>query len=243
MPDARGDQLWHRAQDTAFRNLLDPRYASAIGRLELRRLITRTQIEAGQLIERIFGAFEHLHEQHSDPSAPGYTRQIKSDQPADAAEPAAAPLIDESPDAHDQRIERRWRKLEAELDKLGDSGRKVIYALCVRHEDQADAHLPSIRYALDSVALAFNLRDAKPHVSFDVRITSRRPLRRRRDDYATRADPFREAIGREINAARAEAGAAPLDDGQITDIWDRIRARKDRERFRNEKARAKKAVG
>lgn len=243
LPDARGDQMWHRAQDAAFKGLLDPRYASAIGRLELRRLLTRSQIEAGQLIERNITSWERLHCQHSDPSAPGYTRMITSDQPEDAAVSDLNPHLGdsaESTDAYDERVERRYKKLDAELDKLGVNGRAVIYALCVRHEDQSDAHLPSIRYALDAIGVAFDLRSAKGHVPYDVRITARRPIRRRRDDYSTRPDPLREAIGAETNAVRAGAGLPLLDEAQITELWDRIKARKDRTRLRGEKERMMK---
>jgi hypothetical protein len=238
LPDGRADVLWHRAHDENVRHLLDPRISSAIGRLELGRQLNRMQIEAAHLIGRIYHAFERLHGQNRNPSAPGYIRSIASDQPDEkAGSEATSPITDDEREQHNDRVQKRYVKLNNELEKLPAHGREIIENLCVDDMCVHDAHMQSIRYALDCVAARFHLDGAKsPPPRHDMRISSRRPVRSRRDNYATRPDPLREAIGQETNAARIKAGLEPLDDVQVTELWNRIKARKDREKFRAEKA-------
>jgi hypothetical protein len=236
LPDGRGDVLWHRSREEAVADWGDSRRADAIGKLELANLLTRSQIEAARLIARVYAAFERWHGQSRNPSAPGYIRTIISDQPDDAE------LLDqvetETPDDRDarqRRDDRRYHQLGEQIDGFGPGARPVLERLCCPPtEAPRSADLPSIKYALDCIAVRFHLADKV--AQRDMRITARRPLRRARDRLGNHPDLAREAYVRLHHKRRPDVSIEDLG-REWDELQDFTRALKDRARFLGQKRR------
>jgi hypothetical protein len=210
----------------------------------LAHLLTETQIAAALLVGRIYAAYERWHGQNRNPAAPGYVRIVQSGQPDDA-EPVDA-LEPETPDERDarqRRADERYMHLQDLIDNLpgldaiqGRVARTMIEALCVDDLHVHTSNLPGLKYALDAIAVRFNLTGAK-RATYDMRITARRPVRRQRDNYVKRPDPTKQAFFEFTAARRTRDNLPPLLPDELEAEWLYLQALKSRGRFRREKAR------
>lgn len=72
LDELRGDQVWHRIAADAEALGFDARIRTQIGRLVIKRLLNPTQAQAGELIGRIYGRWERLHQVRRHCRSPYY---------------------------------------------------------------------------------------------------------------------------------------------------------------------------
>jgi hypothetical protein len=255
--DPRANNIWARIKEHGVRLMLDPRLGTELSRLSLDGSLTNTQVEAGFLVARIYGAFEKYTRKRRSAASPSYLRSFGDpDGPDDPVDPIE---LDEL-ERRVRSAKRRWAQLNHPetgvlagfFRDMGIGGfdqnraRNALETLCV--EDRRLEHsddLYTVSLILNRVAAAFGLTSTTAAAPVStVAITARRPPRRRlRGGEQRRPDnrpPTKRADPRKDAWLQVQAKLNPkLSAEGLDEAWGIYEALVDRRHFRRDKERQK----
>lgn len=146
--------LWQRIRADGMAKLLDPRFGSELGRLNMRAELTNAQTATGMRIGEIYGRFERYKRKPRSAKSPSYEMGFGGEP--DIAEER---MTSEEIAQHEDRVRAAttaWQDLQAKFPN--SAARSIIEMLCVEDRPVPSHHLGDLRKLLDFIAAGFGAK-------------------------------------------------------------------------------------